>query len=448
MIRNSNYNISDWELLLHQQADVLDQQTDLFRRVVETNKCLEERIYKSTEDVDLSIKEVEMWKKAFIKEQQKNEKAEEEVRALRQQLLFFEGQKDRGSVVLALIDGDGYIFEDALFKRGRDGGREAAQMLNESIACHNSKGDKNSPRIEIWTYVFCNLQGLQHTLVGSDICTCEEFEAFMMGFNQANPRFTINDVHAGKEAADAKVKAYLHTWSRFPQTVKVYFGGGHDNGYHPTLSELQSDGLLEKIVLLQGYQQIANEIRSFHLQTLQIDNLFRTDKIPTKITGAQRRSSTESPRPSYTSVVEGCSPAHVAMRPFTPSVPPNGRRLKHVNPNLELHKHSPPPCNLFYLSKCAKGGDCKYSHDYILEAEHYEMLRENAKKSPCPAVNIDSPCPFGDHCALGHKCPQGPQCFHRKLDKCWFKGSKSFKPYLAKADADTSQNRKYALLMF
>ena len=133
---------------------------------------------------------------------------------------------------------------DELLKRGLDGGREAAQMLNESIMGHIDREDRSGRRVQVWTYVFFNLKGLQQTLVGCDVCTLQEFEAFMMGFNQANPRFTINDVYSGKEAADAKIKgdisaqlhsdlaiyffsfsAYLQTWTRFPQTLRVYFGG-------------------------------------------------------------------------------------------------------------------------------------------------------------------------------------------------------------------------------
>lgn len=50
------------------------------------------------------------------------------------------------------------------------------------------------------------MKGLQQTLVSSQVCNQDAFEAFVAGFNQANPRFTINDVHAGKEAADVKIK--------------------------------------------------------------------------------------------------------------------------------------------------------------------------------------------------------------------------------------------------
>jgi hypothetical protein len=53
----------------------------------------------------------------------------------------------------------------------------------------------------------------------------------------------------------------------------------------------------------------------------------------------------------------------------------------------ERYIDKPPPCTLFYLSSCKHGPDCKYAHDYILEAEHYEEMRLNAKKAPCPALN-------------------------------------------------------------
>lgn len=79
-------------------------------------------------------------------------------------------------------------------------------MLIENILTHVSNGGQCGPRVELWTYVFFNLKGLQQTLVRFDICTGDEFEAFVMGFNKASPRFTINDVHWGKEAADAKIK--------------------------------------------------------------------------------------------------------------------------------------------------------------------------------------------------------------------------------------------------
>ncbi|KAG5340991.1 hypothetical protein C0989_012365 [Termitomyces sp. Mn162] len=83
---------------------------------------------------------------------------------------------------------------------------------------------------------------------------------------------------------------------------------------------------------------------------------------------------------------------------------PTFRGSRHVNPNIPLSKrtlyqHSvrdfalictkdkPPPCTLFYLANCKHGVDCKYGHDYLLGAEHFNEIRVNAKKAPCPAIN-------------------------------------------------------------
>lgn len=449
---------------------MIDNEKEILRRVCESYRHFEDQL-KEAQETDKEIKkEVDLWKKAYNQENRKADEAEEKVRQAEDKIRLLEERikvldaqvaasnpppkaQDRESMVLALIDGDGYIFSDELLQRGREGGLEAAQMLNESIINHvngstTQPGTPNSekPRsgspslgqVQVWTYMFFNMKGLKQAVVGANICSVDEFEGFMAAFNQANPRLLVNDVHSGKEAADAKIKAYLQSWTQFPQTSRIYFGGAHDNGYYPTLAELHNNNLLDKLVLLQGYDQMAHEIASLHMPVLNIGGLFRTEKIPkmlaANVNGAlSARPSTPSPPPGacssssnggklYAAAVDSFYPTSAAQLMTRPDSPANGRRLRRINPNLELHKHVPPPCNLFYLSKCVKGADCKYAHDYLLEAEHYEMLSQNAKKSPCPAVNSDSPCPFGENCALGHKCPQGPQCYHKKLDRCWFKG--------------------------
>lgn len=44
------------------------------------------------------------------------------------------------------------------------------------------------------------------TLVGNGLCTAEQFEAFVAGFNSASPLFSLVDVGSGKERADEKIK--------------------------------------------------------------------------------------------------------------------------------------------------------------------------------------------------------------------------------------------------
>lgn len=99
---------------------------------------------------------------------------------------------------------------------------------------------------------------------------------------------------------------YLQTYARFPQTARIFFGGtsvhphtpklelilfeykgGHDNGYLPTLTALQSEHLLNKLVILQGYSELAYEIRALSLPSLNVENLFR----PTKLLNSPRKQS-------------------------------------------------------------------------------------------------------------------------------------------------------------
>lgn len=54
----------------------------------------------------------------------------------------------------------------------------------------------------------------------------------------------------------------------------------------------------------------------------------------------------------------------------------------------DARAEEPPPCNLFYLTNYCKHNDkCVFAHDYLLKPEHLEEMRENAKKSVCPALN-------------------------------------------------------------
>jgi hypothetical protein len=63
-----------------------------------------------------------------------------------------------------------------------------------------------SGRAQIWVSIFCNKVGLQETLTSRQLCTTEQFDSFITGFNQASPLFLLTDVGSGKEAADAKIK--------------------------------------------------------------------------------------------------------------------------------------------------------------------------------------------------------------------------------------------------
>lgn len=73
------------------------------------------------------------------------------------------------------------------------------------------------------------------------------------------------------------------------QPMLTQFQGGHDNGYTSTLSTLENEGLLEKVVLLRGYKTLAAELQHFDLPHLDIGGVFMTKKLPSCYT--HRRST-------------------------------------------------------------------------------------------------------------------------------------------------------------
>ena len=113
---------------------------------------------------------------------------------------------------------------------------------------------------------------------------------------------------------------HLRVFTRFPQTTKVFFGGefplllvassedlhavsgAHDNGYTSTLNQLQNEGLLDKVVLLKGYKDLAHEINNLHLPQLEIDGVFIQKKLQTNgkqkaAVAAANAAATNSPKP-------------------------------------------------------------------------------------------------------------------------------------------------------
>lgn len=132
-------------------------------------------------------------------------------------------------LILCLIDGDGNIFSADLIKQGQSGGRQAAMLLTKGLMDHLTSIDPSETSVpsrgQVWLTIYCNKSGLVETLTANAVCTVEEFEAFVLGFNQSSPLFSIVDVGNGKEAADSKIKECLRVFTRFPQTSKVFFGG-------------------------------------------------------------------------------------------------------------------------------------------------------------------------------------------------------------------------------
>ncbi|KDQ63727.1 hypothetical protein JAAARDRAFT_75984 [Jaapia argillacea MUCL 33604] len=408
---------------LQRWENLLTEQTVLFTRTVTENEKLRVRV----EELE---RELSVWKLAL-------KAADEEKFALKKGISRLERDigaiKEDNPLILCLIDGDGNIFSQDLLSLGQTGGRQAAMLLTKGLTDYMSSIDARlSARGQLWLTIYCNKLGLLETLISHGICSEEEFEGFVLGFNQASPLFSIVDVGSGKEAADAKLKEFLRTFTRFPQTARVFFGGAHDNGYTTTLNHLENEGLLQKIILLRGYKELASELKTLNLPDIEIEGVFMTKKI---FTPSHNYRKSPSPRTMFMSMEEATENSKANGSSKTPSVartpssvprslsPTKGvRTMKTIDPTQPISKQKPPPCNFFYLAQCKSGDKCRYGHDYTLSQADLEEVRTNSLKSPCPHINKNKRCPAGEYCCMGHFCPRGSKCTFFKQGKCKFTG--------------------------
>ncbi|KAI0932235.1 hypothetical protein AcW2_000918 [Taiwanofungus camphoratus] len=309
---------------------LLNEQTVLFRKTTEQNTELRARV----EELE---RELSVWKAAF-------KTSEEEKKALNRNVLKLERNigslREDNPLVLCLIDGDGNIFSPDLITRGQAGGRQAAMLLTKGLMDHLTSINNSETahgRGQLWLTIYCNKSGLLETLIQNDVCSTEQFETFVVGFNQASPLFSIMDVGTGKEAADAKIKECLRVFTRFPQILKVFFGGAHDNGYSSTLNLLQNEGLLDKIVLLQGYKDLAYELRSFGLPPVEIPGVFMTKKLHTspfrKASGSIFTQTSPIQQQDFENFRSKAVTPAASHRSSSPT-----KILKHLDPNQPLHK--------------------------------------------------------------------------------------------------------------
>ena len=102
-------------------------------------------------------------------------------------------------------------------------------MLTKGLTDYLARSQENdgngfAGRGQVWLTVYCNMTGLSETLYSNQLATPESFEAFVTGFNQASPLFSIVDVGNGKEAADAKIKgdALLNDLDATPLRLTIF----------------------------------------------------------------------------------------------------------------------------------------------------------------------------------------------------------------------------------
>ncbi|RYO31571.1 hypothetical protein AA0111_g4828 [Alternaria arborescens] len=195
----------------------------------------------------------------------------------------YERQLEASSFVLALIDGDGAIFQDALLQAaGGDGGSEAASRLYHAMRDHVASLYNNSGNWPIMVQVYLSLDKLSQKLASVGLLRSpQELRVFAQRFSVNQPLFSVIDVGHGKERADHKIKEMLRTFSDNPTCRHIIFGGCHDAGYLLNLEHFKHNAakagritLLETTPAYRGFTDLVNFKRT------RFDDVFRNEPLP------------------------------------------------------------------------------------------------------------------------------------------------------------------------
>ncbi|CDO76545.1 hypothetical protein BN946_scf184982.g4 [Trametes cinnabarina] len=283
--------------------------------------------------------------------------------------------------------------------QGYQGGRQAAQDFTKAIAQELlQQGLTGFERLSFWVTVFLNKKAVGSVLREGGICNSEQLESFFLGFGQASPRFLIVDVGPGRDSTEMKVKEYIKTYIRFPQTLRLFFGGV-DEVYLNMHNSLAKADLARKLVLLQPPAELSPVMYRMSARSLRFDGLFMKENVNPWMSRRPGPLLADSSSGVVTNggLISPQSESQTSM--ITP--PPQSHSFggpRPIDPTKPLHKQNPPPCNEHYLMSCSKGQNCKYSHDWFLTPEQLDILARNAKKAPCNYLKNGLPCPHGERC--------------------------------------------------
>ncbi|KAF2455852.1 hypothetical protein BDY21DRAFT_288622, partial [Lineolata rhizophorae] len=183
--------------------------------------------------------------------------------------------------VLALIDGDGAVFTDALVKAGAEGGSDAAHKLNMEIRNHvQSINEAAGSHWSIMVNIYANLEGLAKKLTACGIIKAPgELNAFIRAFSLNQSLFNFIDVGSGKERADHKIKEMFRLFVHNQQCKHIIFGGCHDNGYLPNLDPYKRTEAASRISLLETYR-VQPGFGALNFRIISFPDLFRSEPLP------------------------------------------------------------------------------------------------------------------------------------------------------------------------
>lgn len=115
--------------------------------------------------------------------------------------------------------------------------------------------------------------------------------------------------------------------------------GSHDNGYMGSLVAAQTNGYIDKIVVLRSYTALAREIQNLNLPSLDIPGLFRPNKMPPMLSSTPPSRYSPVQTPSYLSD----APSHYSDTQRTPPSPKKSTRsMRPLSTDQGINKKREP----------------------------------------------------------------------------------------------------------
>ncbi|PHH87904.1 hypothetical protein CDD83_8246 [Cordyceps sp. RAO-2017] len=362
-----------------------------------------------------------------------------------------EESKSRNPYVFVAIDSDAFIFRDRWTKQGVEGGRRAAQALQNAVAHHFH--DKLG-QTEIVVKVIVDLGRLFRSLRTDERPhSYADLRDFAAGFAQGQALFEFVDVGPGKDAARFKLQETARWHLRNQNCQHALLGITHTPGYLAFLNEMLGDDEVRPRLSIMQSTPMAEELVATGAQLADLGGgLFRVDKPPGRKSGAaaSRRSSSDSgaegPEASTTSA-NTASPSSMSyanailtekMAPPPPQVATPAPARSHMaatrsrtqyqqfsaqqldwNPGprgldepitvslqametIRKRKDHDKLCNNHFLrGPCTRRDVCLFVHNYKPNEDEIKAIAVLARYNPCSS---GQDC-MQEDCIYGHNCP-------------------------------------------
>jgi hypothetical protein len=427
--------------VLHQHLNAFKQSDEareaLVHNLVDELQKLHSDYQKKKDDYDNEVESRRLWQ----------EKAREvdywkgEVQRIKQEL-------DNDPFALALIDGDGVVFQDALIKAAGEGGSEAGHLLQQEIKKYLVEQDfQGASRWPVVVQIFANLDGLTKALVaGGVIDRVSDFHAFVKAFSNNQALFSFVDVGVGKEKADHKIKETFRLFIANHQCKQIFLAGCHDGGYVTTLESYKRDErAISRITLLES-TPAAPAYHSLNFKITRFPSVFRTEELQTRplavkpngmapptrtVSASPVQSSLSAQAASWAGISSGApgSPNVISIAPSATPKPKvrtillnaDSLRIDPPNPAIshktkvdfnERIKNEGKMCNNHYIHGECSDPSCTYVHKARLSAVEVEALKGRARTGHCQYLGgcRNHWCVLSHHCPNGKKCTKGANC--------------------------------------